>query len=104
MWSRHLKRQLTPAEAKAYAEHRCIVCGQTVEPFENYRHELCYPIECLECAKMGGYPWNGRSYGARGASMGNEFRRRMGYSSRAGAAPEFDSAGGGGEPRTEEVD
>jgi hypothetical protein len=84
-----LNRTLTASERRLNKNKRCIACGAkmpiTIVRLKNDDGKLVkkterWDLECEACRKQRTQKWtNTFDFGAGRASVGHEFRRRMGY-------------------------
>jgi len=94
--STFLNRPLTRREQRLRNDKRCIACGQKVEVAKhrekNEQGKLVitkevWNFECDDCRKQRTQTWLGtKDYGAARASVGREYRKRMGYSDKDGGS------------------
>lgn len=75
------RRPLTDLEKRLHDQNLCIICGQPVVKEGFFECVDCFRqrVQCATDDKV--------AHGIGGASLGHEFRRRLGYSSGDGAAP-----------------
>jgi hypothetical protein len=83
-----LGRELTEREASLHADGKCIVCGRGAHVVQRHDKSQRVDFECNGCFSArtnysAGAP-TAKSFGAAGASVGHEYRRRLGYSSGSG--------------------
>jgi hypothetical protein len=80
-------------EARMLDEHRCVGCGQPLEPRYDKRGHASYARECTACFRQRiqrSSSLGERSFGAGRASVQQEFKRRLGYAPSESSGPDGD--------------